>query len=101
MKTWIVRLVLGATMRKAIAYAREIVTVTVDALQGVLDGESNLSDAHRKTVQVIQQAMLAVKEFLFKLSALAGAPDVEVATLRSMDDLKNALDNLRTITVDL
>ena len=88
-------------MRKAIAYAREIVTVTVDALQGILDGDSNLSDAHRKSLQVIQQAMIAVKEFLFKLSTLAGAPDVEVNSLKSVEELKGALDNLRTITVEL
>jgi hypothetical protein len=100
MKSVLLKLVAGTTLKLGVAYALRIVANTVAALRGVLDAGS-LSDDARKSIASVVAVLIAVRDFLERLAELIGAPALGLQDAGSRSDLHDAGDKLRRITDSL
>lgn len=98
MKNLLLKLFTSAAIKNGVAVAFQVVSMTVDALRGILMADG-LSDERRRQIQIVFNAMIAVREFLSRLSTLIGAP--ASSTISSLEHLSDKASKLGEITEKL
>ena len=92
MKSLLLKLVASAALKNGVAIALQVSAMTVDALRGILMSDG-LSDDRRRQIQIVFNAMIAIRDFLSKLAILIGAPSTaSVSSLEQLSDRASALD---------
>ena len=98
MKSLLLKLVASAALKNGVAIALQVSAMTVDALRGILMSDG-LSDDRRRQIQIVFNAMIAIRDFLSKLAILIGAPST--ASVSSLDHLAESASKLGDITESL
>lgn len=96
MKQAIIRFVIGNAIRLGISYALKIVTTAINNLRDTLNNGGITDDARSSIVKQVN-ALLAVQDFLKKLSDIVGVPELPF----SASDVDDSADKLRKITDSL
>ena len=93
MKGFLLKFLAGQSLRLGLAYALQAVNASIAALRGVLD-HGSISDEARRRIEVILEALTAIRDFLSKVASLIGSPVLG----QSSSDLEEAARKLRLIT---
>jgi predicted RNA binding protein with dsRBD fold (UPF0201 family) len=93
MKGLLLKFIAGQSLRLGLAYALQAVSGSIAALRGVLE-HGNISDEARGRIEIILEALSAIRDFLSKAASLIGSPSLS----QSSSALEEAARKLRTIT---
>jgi len=73
MKSLLLKLISGTQIKNGIAHAHQVCVLVVGALQGVLAGDG-LSDVRRKQISDALRGIIAVRDFIMRITEIIGAP---------------------------
>jgi len=76
MKSWLLKLIAGETVRRAVSYALRTLDRTIDALRGVLNGDT-LTPEQSATVSSVVNALMAVRAFIERLAEIFGSEPID------------------------
>lgn len=93
MKSVILRFVIGNAIRLGISYALKVVTSAIASMRNTLNN-GGINDDARATIVKQVNALLAVQDFLKRLSDIVGIPELPF----SASEMDDAADKLRKIT---
>lgn len=96
MKTFLLKLITGAALKKGLAYCINLIANCIAALRGVLDTGS-INDESRAVIARHLAVLIAVHAFLVKVGSLFGAPAAD-ALAQSSELIEQQADALRRIT---
>jgi len=97
MKSWLLKIIAGEAIRRAVSYTLRTLDLVIDALRGVLGGET-LTPEQSATITSVVNALVAVRLFVDRLAEIFGSGPVDELYGSSkpadLDDLAGRLRRL-------
>jgi len=75
MKSWLLKIIAGEAIRRAVSYTLRTLDLVIDALNGVLLGQA-LTPEQQATIKSVVNALAAVRLFIDRLAEIFGSGPV-------------------------